>query len=80
MSTICMYILCWPKNVVKGCVIRGFNHATSDPVVFWLAEFITSYGVGHYLAVLLSDIVTIGYLNFFTISQQCHNNQKALYI
>ena len=26
------YALYWPKNVVKGCVICGFNHATFNPV------------------------------------------------
>ena len=25
-----MYVLCWPKNVVKGCVNCVFDHATFD--------------------------------------------------
>ena len=25
-------LLCWPKNVVKGCVSRSFSHATFDHV------------------------------------------------
>ena len=32
------YLLCWPNNVVKGCVSRSFNHATFNPV-FWPAEY-----------------------------------------
>ena len=37
-------VLCWPKNVVKGCVSRFVYHATSDNV-FWPAEYHTGFQV-----------------------------------
>ena len=30
-------VLCWPKNIVRGCVINKATHATFDHV-FWPAE------------------------------------------
>ena len=33
-TSVQMVLLCWPKTVVKGCVIRAFNHATFDQVFF----------------------------------------------